>query len=203
MSHGGSRTESNTIFDRIKKGSKQNGTMQRQKKNRIVNPCVVFLVCDNAQLTTDYYKLANCLSWRSFSYFGTVSLNKMFEISLRLPMVLLSLISKLWEQKTERGGLKPPNKYSQVVIMLKCKTPKQMRLENSQGHLLNFAAVINQEYYYAGPYRTWTNCFFKLYSGRHKSVFMVTTGRYKGRLANMKIKSSPGYHLAMLHCLKS
>lgn len=87
--------------------------------------------------------------------------------------------------------------------MLKCKTPKQMRLENSLGYPPNFAAVINQEYCDVSPYRTWTNCSFKHFSGRHKSVFMATSGRYRGRLANMKIKSSLGYHPAMLSCVKS
>lgn len=119
------------------------------------------------------------------------------------PLVVLSLISELWEQKTLSRGVQNPHKYSWAGIMLKCKTPKQMRLENSPGRLLNFAVVINQEYCHVSPYRTWTNCFFKHLSGRHKSVFMVTTGRCKGRLANMKIKSSLGCHLAMLGCVKS
>lgn len=87
--------------------------------------------------------------------------------------------------------------------MLKCKTPKQMRLGNSQGHPPNFAAVINQEYCHVSPYRTRTNCSFKYFSGRHKSVFMATLGRYGGRLANMKIKSSLGRHPNMLNCVES
>lgn len=100
-------------------------------------------------------------------------------------------------------GVQNTHKYSQAGIMLKCKTPKQMRLENSLGHLPNFAAIINQEYCHMSPYRTWTNCFFKHFSGRHKSIFMATLGRCSGRLANMKIKSSLGCHLAMLSCVKS
>lgn len=78
-----------------------------------------------------------------------------------------------------------------------------MRLGNSQGHPPNFAAAINQEYCQVSPYRTWTNCSFKYFSGRHKTVFMATLGRYGGRLANMKIKSSLGHHPSMLSCVES
>lgn len=76
-------------------------------------------------------------------------------------------------------------------------------LGNSQGHPPNFAAVINQDYCHVSPYRTRTNCSFKYFSGRHKSVFMATLGRYGGRLANMKIKSSLGRHPNMLNCVES
>lgn len=116
---------------------------------------------------------------------------------------------KMWlslktpKTKAQSRGVQSPHKYSRAEIMLKCKTPKQMRLGDSRGHAPNFAAVINQEYCHVSPCRTRTNCSFKYFSGRHKSVFMATLGRYGGRLANMKIKSSLGCHPSMLSCVES
>lgn len=116
---------------------------------------------------------------------------------------MLSLISVLWEQRIPTGAVQNPHKYKQAGILLKCKIAKQMRSENSLGRLLNFAFVISQKYCHASPCRTWTNGFFKHFSGRHKRVFMVTMGRYKRRLANMKIKFPHGCHVAVPCCVKS